>query len=351
MNQECIEKSEEMNMRKEKILSISIAAYNVEKTLRECLNPFIASGVIERLDIMIVDDGSKDNTAQIAMEYVEKYPQSIRLINKKNGGWGSTVNMGIQEAVGEFFRQLDGDDYYNSENMNDYIRFLSSTSADMVLAPYIEFCDDTGETLAEPNCNPGCEIGKVYTIRDIGCITPFMHSMTIRTDILKKKVRITEHCFYTDTEFVLKGCNSVDTVAFFDKSIYCYRRASAGQSMSLTGLEKHYMDQTKVIDVMLDYLQNEVSREDVRNIYDKLLFNTCVWQYCVMLYISPSSKHKRDLVAFDKMLKKKHPKYYDSIAIPTIKALRKTGFLGYRFAAYYQQKHDKRFDKEGRILY
>lgn len=338
-------------MRKEKVLSISIAAYNVAKTLRECLDPFIASGVMDSLDIMIVNDGSKDNTAELAKEYVERYPESIRLINKKNGGWGSTVNVGIQEAVGKFFRQLDGDDYYKPENMKEYIRFLEATEAEMVLSPYIEFSDATGEIIAEPNCNPGCEIGKVYTISDIGSISPFMHSMTIRTDLLEKKVHITEHCFYTDTEFVLKGCNVVNTVSFFDKPIYCYRRASAGQSMSLSGLEKHYMDQTKVVEVMLDYLQNEVTRKEVRDIYDKLLFGTCWWQYCVMLYISPSAERKRDLIAFDKMLKEKNPGYYNSITISTISVMRKTGFLGYRLGAYYQKKRDKRFDKEGRILY
>ena len=340
-----------MNMHTKKTLSISVAAYNVAKTLRECLDPFVASGVMESLDIMIVNDGSKDDTVKLAMEYVEKYPNSIRLINKENGGWGSTVNTGIQEAVGKFFRQLDGDDYYKPENMRDYIRFLDSTEAEMVLAPYIEFSDSTGEILAEPNCNPGCEIGKVYTIADVAGIAPFMHSMAIKTNLLKKAVRITEHCFYTDTEYVLKGCNSVNTVTFFDKPIYCYRRASAGQSMSLCGLEKHYVDQIKVIEVMLDYLQNEVSRKEVHDIYDKLLFGTCWWLYLVMLYISPSPKHKKDLVAFDKMLKEKNPGYYDDITISIISVLRKTGVVGYAVGAYYQKKRDKRFDKEGRILY
>ena len=92
----------------EKTLSISIAAYNVSKTLRECLDPFLWCRVLDDFDIMIVDDGSKDDTAQIANEYVEKYPQSFRLISKENGGWGSTVNAGIQHANGNISVSLTG---------------------------------------------------------------------------------------------------------------------------------------------------------------------------------------------------------------------------------------------------
>ena len=150
---------------------------------------------------------------------------------------------------------------------------------------------------------------------------------------------------------MLKSGNLAEVVAFFDKPIYCYRRASAGQSMSLSGLEKHYNDQSIVIEVLLDYLKNEVTRPEVREIYDRLLQNTCCWQYLVMLYIRPAMKHKRDLVAFDRMLKEKMPKYYEAITIPSIVRLRKTHFWGYTLFSIYQSKKDKRFDADGRILY
>ena len=335
----------------EKVLSISVAAYNVSATLRECLDPFLQCEVLDRLDIMIIDDGSKDCTPEIAREYAEKYPDSIRLIRKENGGWGSTVNTGIENASGKYFRQLDGDDYYKPENMNDYIAFLEESDADMVIAPYIEFMDGTGEIISQPDCNPGCEIGINFNMADIPSFAPFMHSIAIRSEPLKKGLRVTEHCFYTDTEFVLKSCNVATIVSFFDKPIYCYRRASSGQSMSLSGLEKHYNDQSIVIEVLLDYLHNEVRRPEVRKIYDRLLQGTCYWQYMVFLYIKPTRKHKKDLVAYDKMLKEKMPEYHQSITLRTVEFLRKTNFFGYSFVAEYQKKKDKRFDADGRILY
>lgn len=199
----------------EKVLSISIAAYNVASTLRECVEPFLQSKVLDSLDIMIVDDGSKDETATIAKEYQDKYPNSIRLIQKENGGWGSTVNYGIQKAVGKYFKQLDGDDYYEPKALNEFVAYLSNQPSDMVIAPYITYDSETGAVITTENCNPGCEVRKCFPIKDINEFSPFMHSLAIKTELLKNgDVKITEHCFYTDTEFVLKACNQAETVSF-----------------------------------------------------------------------------------------------------------------------------------------
>lgn len=338
-------------MNEQKILSISIAAYNVAATLCECLDPFLESGVLDQLDIMVVDDGSKDDTAKIAEKYVSQYPNSIRLIQKTNGGWGSTVNSGIDNAVGKYFRQLDGDDYYEPQNMKEYIEFLKDSDADMVLAPYIEYNGETKEIIADKNCNPGCEVGKTYPMKDLPSFAPFMHSIAVKTELLRGRIQITEHCFYTDTEYVLKSCNLVHTVAFFDKPIYCYRRATAGQSMSLAGMEKHYPEQTKVITVLLDYLENEVTRPEVRKIYDDLLWGTCCWQYLVMLYIHPTFQHKKDLMAFDKMLKNRKKDYYDRMDIGYLLKLRQLHFWGYSYYAKKQKALDNRFSEDGRLLY
>lgn len=334
----------------EKVLSISIAAYNVASTLRECVEPFLQSKVLDSLDIMIVDDGSKDETAAIAKEYQDKYPNSIRLIQKENGGWGSTVNYGIQKAVGKYFKQLDGDDYYEPKALNKFVAYLSNQPSDMVIAPYITYDSETGAVITTENCNPGCEVRKCFLIKDINEFSPFMHSLAIKTELLKNgDVKITEHCFYTDTEFVLKACNQAETVSFFDMPVYYYRRAAVGQSMSLDGFEKHYMEQYKVIEVSLDYLHTDVKRPEIKKIYDKLLLGTCWWQYLIMFYISATPEHKHNLIAFDKMLKEKAPNYYDQIHFGELDILRKTHFIGYSILAPHKKKKDNRFTEDGRL--
>ena len=334
----------------EKVLSISIAAYNVASTLRECVEPFLQSKVLDSLDIMIVDDGSKDETATIAKEYQDKYPNIIRLIQKENGGWGSTVNYGIQKAVGKYFKQLDGDDYYEPKALNEFVAYLSNQPSDMVIAPYITYDSETGAVITTENCNPGCEVRKCFPIKDINEFSPFMHSLAIKTELLKNgDVKITEHCFYTDTEFVLKACNQAETVSFFDMPVYYYRRAAVGQSMSLDGFEKHYMEQYKVIEVSLDYLHTDVKRPEIKKIYDKLLLGTCWWQYLIMFYISATPEHKHNLIAFDKMLKEKAPNYYDQIHFGELDILRKTHFIGYSILAPHKKKKDNRFTEDGRL--
>ena len=97
----------------DKLLTISIAAYNVESTLEDALSPFCECENKDKLEVLIIDDGSKDETAEIGKEYERQHPDIFRVISKKNGGWGSTLNVGIQEGKGRYFKQLDGDDYFS----------------------------------------------------------------------------------------------------------------------------------------------------------------------------------------------------------------------------------------------
>ena len=95
----------------EKLLTISVAAYNVDNYLDQLMQSVIEADVMDALEVLIVNDGSKDGTAAKALSYQQQYPASVRLIDKENGGHGSTINCGIREAKGKYFRALDGDDW------------------------------------------------------------------------------------------------------------------------------------------------------------------------------------------------------------------------------------------------
>lgn len=106
-----------------KILTISIAAYNVEKYIGKTLDSLINDDVMDKIEVLIENDGSTDNTAGIANEYVKNYPNTFKLINKQNGGYGSTINRSIKEAQGKYFKQLDGDDFLDTENLRKLVFF------------------------------------------------------------------------------------------------------------------------------------------------------------------------------------------------------------------------------------
>ena len=110
----------------DKILSVSIASYNVEKFLGQTLDSCLVPEIMEKLEVIVVNDGSKDGTAAVAEEYVKKAPDTFVLINKENGGYGSTVNAGIQAATGKYFRLLDGDDWFDRDGLREFIGILEN---------------------------------------------------------------------------------------------------------------------------------------------------------------------------------------------------------------------------------
>lgn len=327
----------------QKILSVSIAAYNVQETLKEALEPFVKSKKLNQIDVMIIDDGSSDDTSKIASEYVEKYPNSFRVFTKANGGWGSTLNVGMKNAIGKYFKQLDGDDYYSTENLDDFIEFLDSCTADMVYAPFITFNHTTGAIIRVIGAYTCYPFGINLNLSEMQDFAPAMHTITIRTEILKKNpIHITEHCFYTDVEFVLKTCNFCRTITFYEMPIYYYRLARAGQSMSVQGVRKHYLDHLKMLTTMLEYEQTFVKDPGIHEIYFIRLKNACNMQYLFFFALQCNRKQKQELIAFDKMLKERFPKYYEAMGGNQIRLLRKTHFWGYRLIGHEKTRKDRK---------
>ena len=118
----------------DKVLTISIAAYNLSERIDQCLASFASSKFIDDIELIVTNDGSKDDTARKVEKWVERYPNSIRLINKKNEGAGSTVNSGILHAAGKYFKMVDGDDWV--ENIDEFVNFLKNCDSDRVVSDY-----------------------------------------------------------------------------------------------------------------------------------------------------------------------------------------------------------------------
>ena len=107
-----------------KILTISIAAYNIENYIEQSIKSCISENSIDDIEVLIMNDGSKDRTAEIAQRYADQYPQSVFLVNKENGGYGTNVTMALEMAKGKYFRLLDGDDFLDEGSIDDYVKLL-----------------------------------------------------------------------------------------------------------------------------------------------------------------------------------------------------------------------------------
>ncbi|MBE6692220.1 MAG: glycosyltransferase family 2 protein, partial [Ruminococcaceae bacterium] len=119
-----------------KIISFIIPSFNSERFLDKCLNSFISSEALDKLDIIIVNDGSTDNTPSIADKYASAYSGSIRVIHQENRGHGGAINAGCDAAVGKYLKVIDADDSVVTDNISFFVEKLESIDSDIVLTHY-----------------------------------------------------------------------------------------------------------------------------------------------------------------------------------------------------------------------
>ena len=107
----------------EKIITVTVPSYNAKDYLDRCLTSFITDceEINNKIEVLIVNDGSTDETERVASQYVQKHPEMFRLINKENGGHGSGINTGITNANGKYFKIVDADDWVNKEAFGKYV--------------------------------------------------------------------------------------------------------------------------------------------------------------------------------------------------------------------------------------
>ena len=122
-----------------KILTIVVPVYNVEAYIRKCLDSLVLDNarLMEQLDVIIVNDGTPDQSAEISREYIERFPNTFRQIDKSNGGHGSAWNVGLKEAHGKYIRFLDSDDWFS--NLGRLMDDLKGSNADIVFNPFNKF--------------------------------------------------------------------------------------------------------------------------------------------------------------------------------------------------------------------
>jgi Glycosyltransferases involved in cell wall biogenesis len=318
----------------EKILSVSIACYNVEKFLRQTLDSCLVPEIMDKLEVLIVNDGSKDGTADLAREYTAKWPDTFVLIDKENGGYGSTFNASVRAATGKYFRLLDGDDWFDGDGLREFIGVLEKAEEDMIITRFRRVFESDGHTEdRDEGAKIPFETGTFDELPDGAWFT--MHAITYRTAILRDhNVTITEHCFYTDQEYDLLPLRWVNTVRIVPLVVYCYRIGRGEQSVSVEGLEKHYNEQTIVLKKLYGVYADAYKKQTRRDNYIyKYFVKRTRFQIRTYLVISKSEKHKRELMDFVNYLKTEQPDIYRDLVKQSkfVRLLVRSGFLAYGF--------------------
>lgn len=232
----------------DKILTISIAAYNVRDFISNTLESLLIDN-IEDLEILVNNDGGNDDTIAIAERYAEKYPHIIKIVKKENGGYGSTINYGIDHATGKYFKQLDGDDWFDKDGLNSLLELLRKNDADVFYTPYIYY--DLRKQSSEKR-DTFCdvleglyEINKVINRHHVFWMN--MYTITYRTQLLKDcHVRLIEKCLYTDTIYALIPVTYAHSIYISHDYVYVYRVGREEQSVSARSKMKHFNDHMMV---------------------------------------------------------------------------------------------------------
>lgn len=217
-----------------KLLTIVVPTYNMQAYLHRCLDSLLVSEEqMQQLEVLVVNDGSKDNSSAIAHEYEAKYPNIFRVIDKENGNYGSCVNRGLKEASGKYIKILDADDWFDTIEFDKYLVQLQTIETDLVLTAFnIVNADTMNRSLAY---HPSLQTGKVYSLKDctleqVGVY--MMHAVTYRTDLLRSIDYIqTTGISYTDTEWTYNPLYAVQNIVYFDSNVYQYFVGREGQTM------------------------------------------------------------------------------------------------------------------------
>lgn len=294
-----------------KILSVSIAAYNVSKYIEKALDSLICdNATLEKIEVLIVSDGSTDNTKQIAEQYCAKYPNSFFLIDKENGGYGSTINAALKRAKGKYFRLLDGDDWYITDNLAGYIHFLEKAEVDIVAAPYIEFYEIEGRQVVvdKHSVIDSAKPLDLTTSNEPDFKELKMHEIAVKTSVLQKNnASITEKCFFTDTEFVFESVLFSKSVLKYDNPIYVYRIGRGGQSVSLEGRRKHWRDAETVLNKILElYGDCDAGAKNTKQfLLRKIIVDNATFQFLTYLVLDCCRENFGQLKRYDSGIKKK----------------------------------------------
>ena len=220
-----------------KLLSIAVPCYNSQDYMRNCVDSLLKGG--ELVEILIVNDGSKDDTAKIADEYAEKYPTIVRVIHQENGGHGEAVNTGIRNATGFYFKVVDSDDWVNEEAFEAILKKLQELIAgpqtlDMMISNFVYEKQGVKrkKIMRYRKYLPQNRIFTWDEVSNMPVGNILMHSVIYRTELLREcGLELPKHTFYVDNLLVYQPLMSVKTMYYMDENFYRYFIGREDQSV------------------------------------------------------------------------------------------------------------------------
>lgn len=250
-----------------KILSIIVPCYNSAEYMERCINSLLLGG--ELVEIILVNDGSRDNTPQIADHYLENFPSQVKVVHQKNGGHGQAINSGLQIATGKFTKIVDSDDWVDVQAYREILNFLETKAddleIDMLISNYV-YEKQGQKNKKVMNYRRFLPTDKAFTWQDVKF--PFgkyllMHSVIYRLEVLKEShIQLPQHSFYVDNLYIFEPLPIVENMYYLDVDFYRYFIGREDQSVNEKVMISRIDQQIAINKTMIAYYSDTQGTED-----------------------------------------------------------------------------------------
>ena len=304
-----------------KLLSVTVPCYNSQDYMRHCVETLLPGG--DEVEILIVDDGSKDDTAAIADQLQAQYPTIVRAIHQENAGHGGAVMKGLENATGLYFKVVDSDDWVDTQVLKDLLDLLrrfaqQGEGVDMVVSDFVY--DKVGarhkKVMRYPFAIPQ---NKVLRWEEVGSFPKgrylLMHSVIYRTQLLRESgLDLPRHTFYVDNLFVYVPMAQVKTLYYVDKVFYHYFIGREDQSVQEGVMIRRIDQQLRVNRLMLaqvdlDQVENKRLRRYLLN-YLEIITTIST----VLLFRAGDKEHLEKARSFWRDMARDYPRHYQLLS-------------------------------------
>lgn len=313
-----------------KILSVVVPTYNMEAYLPRCLDSVTREDIPSTLEVIVVNDGSKDRSLEIAKEYQAKRPDIIQIIDKQNGHYGSCINAALKVATGKYFRILDADDWFDTDALIELLNKLNNCDIDLIITNYLCY-RTTKKILFKLNYG---KFETEYSLNNKDIINHLnnsfaaMHSFTFKSSVLRDvRLKLSEGINYTDSEFIFYPLKKTKSMIFFDLTLYQYDLTREGQSMDISIAARNHSQLASIIKRILSSRTNFALSELEKKVFSTISTN---YIYRMLFYI----KEDNELKEIDTLLLKMVPSVIKEVNKRLMYALSIWRILGIHFFWY-----------------
>lgn len=236
-------------------ISVIIPVYNSSTYLRKCLDS-VVNQTLKDIEIIVINDGSTDDSKNIIEEYTVKY-KNIIFIDQENKGIGKTRNIGIKKATGEYITFVDSDDYIKENMLEEYYKYAKKHNFDLVIGSYIKKINNK-EIIFENN---KFKTGNVKTTPQILYLIEYgpWAKLYKREMLINNNIYFDEKRKYEDMPFVSKALLKSKLIGQITEPYYCYIIHNNSET---TTMDKRVFDILDILKEIKDYYKREYYLRD-----------------------------------------------------------------------------------------